>query len=190
VLGVSHNGVGVHGRGGRLAGFFEGNVEVTGNIDVTGPDSDIRLVNGDCAEEFDVIDGPAIEPGTVMVLDSDGLLSPSRVAYDKRVAGVISGAGNYKPALTLGVASSTHERMPIALIGKVYCRADADPTPIEVGDLLTTSSTEGHAMAASEPARAFGTIIGKALGPLPSGKGLIPILVALQWYRDFSSEDR
>src|SRR5688572_24797899 len=50
VLGVSTNGVGVHGRGGRLAGLFEGNIEVTGNIDVTGPDSDIRLFNADCAE--------------------------------------------------------------------------------------------------------------------------------------------
>lgn len=180
VLGVSTNGVGVHGRGGRLAGLFEGNIEVTGNIDVTGLGSDIRLFNADCAEEFDVIGGQAIQAGTVMVLDDNGLLSPSRYAYDKRVAGVISGAGNYRPALTLDVAPSIHDRKPIALMGKVYCWVDAESTPIEIGDLLTTSSTEGHAMAASEPARAFGTIIGKALRPLSSGKGLIPILVALQ----------
>ncbi len=180
VFGESVNGVGVHGRGGRLAGFFEGNVEITGNIDVTGPGSDIRLFNADCAEEFNVISGRTIQPGTVMVLNDDGLLSPSRLAYDKRVAGVISGAGNYRPALTLDVAPSTHERMPVALMGKVYCWADAEQTPIEIGDLLTTSLTEGHAMAASEPSRALGTIIGKALQPLSSGKGLIPILVALQ----------
>ena len=38
VLGVSDTGIGVHGRGGQLAGLFEGHVQVTGNIDavVTG----------------------------------------------------------------------------------------------------------------------------------------------------------
>ncbi|MDQ1538237.1 MAG: hypothetical protein QOE58_2630 [Actinomycetota bacterium] len=35
-------------------------------------------------------------------------------------------------------------------------------------------------MTASDPARAFGSVIGKALVPLASGLGLIPILVALQ----------
>jgi hypothetical protein len=35
-------------------------------------------------------------------------------------------------------------------------------------------------MQASDPARAFGSVIGKALQALPSGTGLIPILVALQ----------
>jgi hypothetical protein len=35
-------------------------------------------------------------------------------------------------------------------------------------------------MKATDPARAFGAVIGKALGSLESGRGLIPILVALQ----------
>jgi hypothetical protein len=52
--------------------------------------------------------------------------------------------------------------------------------PIEVGDLLTTSSCSGHAMKASDPFRAFGAVIGKALRPLASGRGKIPVLVALQ----------
>ena len=49
-----------------------------------------------------------------------------------------------------------------------------------MGDLLTTSPTLGFAMKAMDPLNAFGTVIGKALQPLPSGQGLIPILVALQ----------
>jgi len=68
----------------------------------------------------------------------------------------------------------------VALVGKVYCKADAQYSPIGVGDLLTTSETPGHAMKAVEPAKAFGSIIGKALRTLQAGKGLIPILVALQ----------
>ena len=52
--------------------------------------------------------------------------------------------------------------------------------PIEVGDLLTTSATPGHAMKATDPLKAFGAVIGKALRPLDSGQGLIPVLIALQ----------
>jgi hypothetical protein len=66
-------------------------------------------------------------------------------------------------------------------MGKVYCKVDAQSGDISVGDLLTTSSTPGHAMKADDPLKAFGCVIGKALQSLPAGqKGLIPILVALQ----------
>jgi hypothetical protein len=70
--------------------------------------------------------------------------------------------------------------MPVALMGKVYCKVDADYAPIEIGDLLTTSSTEGHAMKSTDPLKSYGSIIGKALSPLREGKDLIPILVTLQ----------
>ena len=192
VHGTSKNGVGIYGKGGRLAGFFEGNVHVkghikqegdiecTGNINLTGVESDLRLTNADCAENFDVCGSSKMEPGTVMVLSSDGALFESQRAYDKRVAGVISGAGEYKPAIVLDTRQSTRNRQPIALIGKVFCKVDAQFGAVEVGDLLTTSPTPGHAMAVSDPLRAFGTILGKALRPLSSGKGLIPILVTLQ----------
>jgi hypothetical protein len=49
-----------------------------------------------------------------------------------------------------------------------------------VGDLLTTSDTPGHAMKTIDPLKAFGAVIGKALTPMDAGRGLIPILVALQ----------
>jgi hypothetical protein len=57
---------------------------------------------------------------------------------------------------------------------------DASYGPIEVGDLLTTSETPGHAMKAADASRAFGAVIGKALSALPEGRALVPILVALQ----------
>lgn len=165
-------GIAVFGRSaGGLAGFFEGDVQVTG---------DIRLTNADCAEEFTIAgDGPA-QPGTVMVLCDDGSLQPSTKAYDRRVAGVISGAGAYKPGIVLDKQAACENRQAVALLGKVYCQVDADQAPIVIGDLLTTSTTPGHAMRASDPARAYGAVIGKALGSLPSGCGLMPVLVALQ----------
>lgn len=152
-------------------------LHVKGDIRATG---DIVLDNADCAEEFAVKDKEKVEPGTVMVLDKGGLLHQSTEAYDKKVAGVVSGAGNFKPGLILDKKSEQTNRMPIALMGKVYCQVDAQYAPIEVGDLLTTSPTPGHAMKAIDPTKAFGTVIGKALRSLDAGKGLIPIMVALQ----------
>jgi hypothetical protein len=152
-------------------------VNGSGNIEVTG---DVILQGADCAEDFDVLAGGTVEPGTVMVIDQEGALRQSEKAYDKKVAGVISGAGDCRPGIILDKQQSESNRMPIALVGKVYCKVDAQYSPIEVGDLLTTSSTPGHAMKADDPLKAFGAVIGKALQPLEEGQGLIPILIALQ----------
>jgi hypothetical protein len=164
-------GAAIYGKGGRVAGFFEGDVEVTG---------DIRLTNADCAEDFNVGVAEIVEPGTVMVVGDEGVLFPCQRAYDKRVAGVVSGAENHKPGIVLDRQQSDRNRQPIALLGKVYCKVDARCGAIEVGDLLTTSPTLGYAMKADDPFTAFGAVIGKALRPLTGVQGLIPILVALQ----------
>jgi len=154
----------------------QGNVAVTGTLT-----AQVDVVLGsDCAEDFDIASWADIDPGTVMVLAENGALEPSQNAYDRKVAGVISGAGDYKPGLILGRSSSSQERMPLALVGKVYCKVDADPAPIAIGDLLTTSGLPGFGMKATDQARAFGAVIGKALKPLQAGQGMIPILVALQ----------
>lgn len=152
-------------------------IRADGTITVPG---DIVLQNADCAEEFAIKDAEMIEPGTVMVLGEEGSLRQSTKAYDKKVAGVISGAGDLRPGLILDRQPASTHRMPISLMGKVYCKVDAQYAPIEVGDLLTTSPTLGHAMKASEPTKAFGAVVGKALDRLESGRGLLPILIALQ----------
>jgi hypothetical protein len=165
------------------AGFFEGNVHVEGDVHVARKiivDGDVVLTNADCAEYFDVISNALAEPGTVMVLNEDGGLRESHQAYDKRVAGVISGAGDYKPGIVLDNRQSQNVRMPLALVGKVFCKVDASYGRVEIGDLLTTSNTPGHAMKASDLHLTFGAVIGKVLRPLQDGRGLIPILVTLQ----------
>ena len=171
VTALSAQGVGLYAKGGRLAAFFEGDVQVTG---------DISLNNGDCAEDFDVIDASLVAPGTVMVLGLEGVLSESTQPYDRRVAGVVSGAGTYRPGITLDKQIPSVNRIPIGLLGKVFCKVDAQYGAIGVGDLLTTSATPGHAMKADDPARAFGSVIGKALRPLERGQGMVPILITLQ----------
>jgi hypothetical protein len=180
---LTGQGMGVFGQGnpgifglGNPAGHFEGNLVVTGTVEVGG---DVRLTNADCAEEFELEAG-VIEPGTVVVLSERGRLLPSEAEYDTRVAGVVSGAGEYRPGLTLDARSRDGEAVPLALMGKVYCQADAHAAPIQVGDMLTSAGLPGHAMKAADPARAFGAIIGKALAPLASGQALIPILASLR----------
>ena len=118
-------------------------LEVNGNIVTNG---DIRLTNADCAEDFDICETEQIEPGTVMVLGKDGKLQQSQNAYDKRVAGVVSGAGDYRPGIVLDKQEPSNTRKPIALLGKVFCKVDAQYGTIEIGDLLTIS----HAWACDE----------------------------------------
>ena len=152
----------------------------TATIHMDGNSGDILLLNADCAEEFDIVETDNLEAGAVTVLNEEGILQQCVEAYDKKVTGVISGAGDYKPGIVLDKKPSRKNRMPVALMGKVYCKVDAQFGSIEIGDLLTTSQTPGHAMKASDPKRAFGSVIGKALGSLDHGANMIPVLVALQ----------
>jgi hypothetical protein len=159
-------------KGAGLAARLEGDVEVTG---------DIRLTGGqDLAENFEISTPALIEPGTLMVINDDGSLRESHRPYDTRVAGVVSGARDFKPAIVLGKRGTGGGVAPIALFGRAFCKVDAGYSPIETGDLLTASPTPGHAMKVIDPARAFGAVIGKALRPLEDGRELIPILIALQ----------
>jgi hypothetical protein len=195
LFGSSEQGVGLFATGPVLAAEFEGSVKVTGALQTTGDhvcggnlhtrgnhtiDGDIQLTGADYAEDFDTVDPEAAQPGTVMVLDDSGGVRVSDKAYDRRVAGVVSGAGGYRPAVILDRQTVGGGRRPLALMGKVFCRVDASDVPVAIGDLLTTSSTPGHAMKATNPTQAFGAVIGKALRPLSGGRGLVPILVALQ----------
>ncbi len=177
VWGISHSpqhaGVSGHNPGG-MAGFFEGDVVVTGLLTAR----DVCCPGADFAEDFNVT--KEVEPGEVMVLTETDALESSTKEYDKKVVGVISGAGNYKPGITLDKQTDSNNRQPIAMMGKIYCKVDADFSAIEIGDMLTTSNNPGYAMKAVDPSKAFGAVIGKALGRLKMGKGLIPILVVLQ----------
>ena len=181
VRGETNTGTAVQGQSfgpTGMAGRFLGNVSVSGTLSV---DQDIILYGADCAEQFEVAAQQHAEPGTVLVICTEGALGESESPYDRRVAGVVSGGGKYRPGIILdGEAMADNSHARVALIGKVYCKVDADHQPIEVGDLLTTSSTPGHAMRVTDPSRAVGAVLGKALHPMPTGKGMIPILVALQ----------
>ena len=111
-----------------------------------------------------------VEPGDVLVIDPDnpGLMRLSRMPGDARVFGIVSD----EPGVVIG------EQAPVALSGVVVCKVDAGFGEIRPGDLLTTSSTPGHAMLNLDPSA--GTILGKALEPLAVGTGQIKVLVTLR----------
>jgi hypothetical protein len=152
----------------------------------------LQITGGaDFAENFDVnvettgseAMTPKVEAGMVVSIDpaSPGKLSLSTQAYDRRVAGVISGAGGVKPGMVMSQEGTRADgKHPVALSGRVYCWVDASQGAIEPGDLLTTSNTPGHAMKASDTAKAQGAIIGKAMTGLKEGKGLVLVLITLQ----------
>ena len=151
---------------------------MNGNILVTG---DVILPGADCAEAFAAADPAALEPGSIAVIGPDGALEPCREVYDSRVAGVVAGAGNLRPGIMLGQGTVEARRsVPLSLTGRAWCKVDADFAPIRPGDLLTTSSTVGHAMRADDAFRRVGALVGKALAALATGRGLIPILVVRQ----------
>jgi hypothetical protein len=124
-----------------------------------------------------------LDPGRGVVIDPEnpGALTVSSKSYDRRVAGIISGAGGLNPGMLMGQKGSMADgSKPVALTGRVYCWADTINGAIEPGDLLTTSNTPGHAMKVTDTAKAQGSVIGKAMMGLTNGKGLILVLVSLQ----------
>jgi hypothetical protein len=154
-------------------------IEGQAKIHLNGVTGDITLAGADCAERFTVADETSRDPGTVLVVGEGESLVHCIQPYDRRVAGVVSGAGRCRPGIILD-GNAQRGTVPVALVGKTYCKVDANYGPIECGDLLTTSQTPGHAMRASDRERAFGAILGKALTSFSGDTGLIPILVALQ----------
>lgn len=141
----------------------------------------LEITGADLAEKFPASE--KLEPGTVVAIDRDqaGKLCISRGTYNRCVAGVVSGANNFSVGAVLGNIPGHEDAPAIALSGRVYVRCDATGGAIEPGDLLTTSSTPGHAMKATDRDLSHGAVIGKAMEPLRAGeRGLVLVLVNLQ----------
>lgn len=164
------------------AALFKGRAIVTetlvaqGNVEVSG---DVLLAGGDLAEDFELLEAGTVGPGTVVVLDDSGRVQVSDRPYDRRVAGVLAGAGSTRPGIVLNRVGRLAAGRPVALVGRTYCRVEAGTAAIETGDLLTTSSIRGCAMKATDPGRSFGAVLGKAMAPLRDGVRLLPVLVTL-----------
>jgi hypothetical protein len=170
--------------GNALALQPNGDAAISGALTVGGNASVCTLtIRGGCdlAEPFATTE-TEIEKGSVVVIDKEhpGSLKLSTKEYDTRVAGVVSGANGINPGIAMHQEGIIEGGQNIALSGRVYVQVDASNGAIEPGDLLTTSTTPGHAMKVRDHARAQGAIIGKAMTSLAEGNGLVLVLVSLQ----------
>lgn len=142
----------------------------------------LRITGGaDLSEPF-AISEPQASPGSVLVIDTQhpGKLRLSASAYDKKVAGIVSGANGIESGISMTQLDPPVAGRNVALSGRVYVRANVSGGAVEPGDLLTTSDVAGEAMKVTNYTRAQGAVLGKAMGGLASGSGLLLVLVTLQ----------
>ncbi|WP_263408408.1 hypothetical protein [Terriglobus tenax] len=189
IRGDGNTGIGTASPGERL--------DVVGNIRMNGtgahlifPDGQTQSVpwngttcGGDYAESVDVAgDRNAYEPGDVLVLAASGTedVEKSQEPYSSSVAGIYS----TKPGLTGRRQSDSPKagptEVPMAMVGIVPTKVTAENGPIKRGDLLVTSSKMGYAMKGTDRSRMLGAVVGKAMGSLEQGSGVIEVLVTLQ----------
>ena len=141
----------------------------------------VEITGADLAEKFPTSE--EVKPGMVVAIDPEnpGQLCLAHGAYNRCVAGIVSGANDFSAGAILGHQPGHENAPPVALSGRVWCWCDASVGAIQPGDLLTTSDTPGHAMKVTDYPKAQGAIIGKAMTSLANGEtGLVLVLVSLQ----------
>jgi hypothetical protein len=138
--------------------------------------------NADLAERIETKE--LLEAGDVIEIDptATGRFRKSTTRLSTRVAGIVSSA----PAITLASrgdikrGAESDKRPVLALAGTVPVKVTNEAGRIQVGDLLTTSSTPGFAMRCADRVACIGAILGKALEPLSDQTGVVRALVTLQ----------
>ncbi len=171
-----------------------GRFRVDGDLVVTGSVQVLGAKQGYLADQFVNVAGDLLEEGDVVVIGDNPVslfygqhgnipvpeVDLTETVLDRRVCGVVAQA-------ELGAAgggdrccvAAGQRGLMVTMGAFAHCKVDADLGAIEVGDLLSTSSTRGHAQKVTDPGSATGAIIGKALAPLRSGRGKIAVMVML-----------
>jgi hypothetical protein len=189
ILNSGYVGIGTTSPGAALE--VDGNVKLTSGsgASITFADGSVQSTaytgitcsGGDYAESIDVSgDRTKYGPGDVLIIDPEnpGRFLKSADPYSTTVTGIYS----TKPG-TVGRRQTTPkslDEVPMAMVGIVPTKVSAENGPIRPGDLLVSSSTMGYAMKGTDRSRMLGAVIGKALGPLDSGTGVIEVVVTLQ----------
>lgn len=125
-----------------------------------------------------------LKPG----LHACGLINPkveggfvlSSQVYSTAVMGIYSTKPGARGRRQKTDLSYMKDEVPMAMIGIVPTKVSAENGPIHPGDLLVTSSRPGYAMKGTDRSQMLGAVIGKALGHLDVGTGVIEIGVTLQ----------
>ncbi|MCH8821763.1 hypothetical protein IID23_04570, partial [Patescibacteria group bacterium] len=138
--------------------------------------SDGTLVAGDLVS-IDTNKG-AVGVETTVGLGSKAWVEKSGSDYDRNLIGVVS-TNPFTEILSEGVFDPEENPVPIALNGRVPVKVSTENGPINPGDPLTSSSTSGVAMRATNS----GPIVGKALESYDEeGVGKIIVFISVGWY--------
>jgi hypothetical protein len=132
-----------------------------------------QTVAADVAEWVPVSE--PVEPGDIVELDPfrPGSYRLSSEVCSPWIAGVVS----TEPGMILGASEASLQHAILALVGIVAAKVTNESGPIEVGDLLVTSSTPGHAMRWSGTGPCTCGLVGKALEPMTDQRGTILVLL-------------
>ena len=193
-IGVSGTANSPDGYGGSFANYAPGGNLIKGyavNATVFRVDgSGTVFANGgfqpggaDFAESMVVSgDRSKYAAGDLLVIDpkKSRQLALAQQPYSTRVAGIYSTKPGMLGSTRSADAPAPADEVPLAVVGVVPCKVTAQNGAIQVGDLLVTSSTPGHAMKGTDRSKMLGAVVGKALEPLSSGEGTIQVLVTLQ----------
>ena len=183
-------GIGTTAPGAKFE--VNGNVKLTSGsgASVTYQDGTVQttawngvLGGGDYAESVDVSgDRAQYEPGDVLVIDpsAEGKFLRSTQPYSTAVMGIYSTNPGVVGRRQTTDKSHMKAEVPMAMVGVVPTKVNTEGGAIKPGDLLVTSSTPGYAMRGSDRSQLTGAIIGKALGHLDAGKGVIEVAVSIQ----------
>jgi hypothetical protein len=136
---------------------------------------------GDVAEMFPGV-GPAslFEPGDVLALSTS---NPGAVQLiDSPYLTLISGVYATDPGIRLNrEESNSNSDLPVGLVGVVPTKVTSENGPIQVGDLLVSSSTAGCAMKGTPSDIGPGMLLGKAMDTYSgTGIGKINVLLTLR----------
>lgn len=183
-------GIGTISPGAKLE--VDGNVKLTAGsaASITFADGTVQSTaytgvtcGGDYAESVDVAGvRTSYEPGDVLVIgpDSGSDVVKSSDPYSTLVTGVYSTRPGVVGRRQTTDLKASKTEVPMAMIGIVPTKVSDENGSIKRGDLLVTSSMPGYAMKGTDRGRMLGAVIGKALGTLESGTGLIEVVVTLQ----------
>lgn len=121
--------------------------------------------NADIAEKF--TSDQDYPPGTVLIFAGDYQVTHCTSYADSRAAGIVSTAPAYE--LNTAIVNA----VSVALSGQVPCLVVG---PISKGDVLTTSTTPGHACRLTDQDWRPGVVVGKALESCGTGQHKILVL--------------
>lgn len=182
---VGLDGYGLWAKGEDAAGYFEGDVIASGNLQVGGT-ATINNINvigncygscsGDLAESL--MTRKDVDFAEIVAINEDGFLEKALFKNQQQIIGITS----TNPSVVFpgkDLKDVSGKKMPIALAGVVALKVNNENGQIKVGDFITASKYKaGYGVKAIDS----GTVVGKALESLDEREGSIEVFVSLSYY--------